>query len=306
MRRTVRTVAASLVAVFTVVVDNTKVNVALPTLARALAVDETTLQWVVESYVLAFAALLLLGGAVADRFGPRATMRVGLIAFAGGSVVAAAVASSAGVLIAARVLTGLAAALVMPATMAAVVATAPDRSRAVAGWTGVVALGVAVGPVVGGALLVAAAWPSLFWLNVPLALGAAVALPRGVHPVSVVNRLDVRGSALLSGVLVGVVAAVTEAPRHAWLVAPLAAGALLCVGGYVRHERRGDPVLPLGLFRSESLKPPWSRPTWRRSCSSPDARSPPRPASSWSGWKPTPRRSRSSTPTSTPCCPASG
>jgi MFS family permease len=253
MRRTVRTVAASLVAVFTVVVDNTKVNVALPTLARALAVDETTLQWVVESYVLAFAALLLLGGAVADRFGPRVTMRVGLIAFAGGSVVAA-VAPSAGVLIAARVLTGLAAALVMPATMAAVVATAPDRSRAVAGWTGVVALGVAVGPVVGGALLVAAAWPSLFWLNVPLALGAAVALPRGVHPVSVVNRLDVRGSALLSGVLVGVVAAVTEAPRHAWLVAPLAAGALLCVGGYVRHERRGDPVLPLGLFRSESLR----------------------------------------------------
>jgi len=249
-----RALAASLLAVFTVVVDNTKVNVALPTLARAFAVDETTLQWVVESYVLAFAALLLLGGAVADRFGPRATMRVGLCGFAVGSVVAAS-ASSAGVLVAARVLTGLAAALVMPATMAAVVAAVPaDRSRAVAGWTGVVALGVAVGPVVGGALLLAASWPSLFWLNVPLALGAAVALPRAARQTSAAARLDVRGSVLLAGVMLGVVAAATEAPRHAWLVVPAVAGALLCAVGYARHQRRGDPVLPLRLFRTAALR----------------------------------------------------
>ncbi|HKQ41452.1 MAG TPA: MFS transporter [Pseudonocardia sp.] len=151
-----RTLAAALLAAFTVVIDNTKVNVALPTLASAFSVDETTLQWIVESYVLAFAALLLLGGAVADRFGPTATMRAGLLAFAAGSAVAAA-APSAGVLVAARVLTGLEAALVMPATLAAVLASAPDdRSRGVAGWTGVVALGVAVGPLVGGALLVVA------------------------------------------------------------------------------------------------------------------------------------------------------
>ena len=133
MRNNHRTVAASLLAVFTVVVDNTKVNVALPTLARTLGVDETTLQWIVESYVLAFAAPLLLGGAIVDRFGPRATMRAGLLGFAAGSVVAA-LAPSAGVLVAARVLTGLTAALVMPATMATVVAAVPDgRSRAVAG-----------------------------------------------------------------------------------------------------------------------------------------------------------------------------
>jgi MFS family permease len=75
-----RTVAAALLAAFTVVIDNTKINVALPTLAEAFAVDETALQWIVESYVLAFAALLLLGGAVADRFGPTATMRAGLLA----------------------------------------------------------------------------------------------------------------------------------------------------------------------------------------------------------------------------------
>ena len=109
MATTHRAVAASLLAVFTVVVDNTKVNVALPTLAHALAADETTLQWIVESYVLAFAAPLLLGGAIADRFGPAATMRAGLVGFAAGSVVAA-VAPSAGVLVAARVLTGVAAA----------------------------------------------------------------------------------------------------------------------------------------------------------------------------------------------------
>jgi MFS family permease len=249
-----RTVAASLLAVFTVVVDNTKVNVALPTLAHALAVDETTLQWVVESYVLAFAAPLLLGGAIADRIGPGVTMRAGLLGFAAGSVVAA-MAPSAGVLVAARVLTGLAAALVMPATLAAVVAAVPqERSRAVAGWTGVVALGVAVGPVVGGALLVVAPWPSLFWLNVPLALGAAVALSRTARPAPAVARLDVRGSVLLAGVMLGVVAAVTEAPRHAWLVVPAGACALLCAVGYARHQRRGDPVLPLGLFRAPALR----------------------------------------------------
>jgi predicted MFS family arabinose efflux permease len=142
----------------------------------------------------------------------------------------------------------------MPATMAAVVGAVPeDRSRAVAGWTGVVALGVAVGPVVGGALLLAAAWPSLFWLNVPLALGAAAVLPHTARAVAVV-RLDVRGSVLLAGVMLGVVTAVTEAPRHAWLVVPAAAGALLCAVGYARHQRRGEPVLPLGLFASAALR----------------------------------------------------
>jgi len=249
-----RTLAAALLAAFTVVIDNTKVNVALPTLASAFAVDETTLQWIVESYVLAFAALLLLGGAVADRFGPTATMRAGLLAFAAGSAVAAA-APSAGVLVAARVLTGLAAALVMPATLAAVLASAPDdRSRGVAGWTGVVALGVAVGPLVGGALLVVATWQALFWLNVPLAVGAAVAVSRTPRPAAPTTRFDVRGCVLLAGVMLGLVAAVTEAPRHAWLVVPAGAGAALCAVAYARHQRRGEPVLPLALFRSPRLR----------------------------------------------------
>jgi len=249
-----RTLAAALLAAFTVVIDNTKVNVALPTLASAFAVDETTLQWIVESYVLAFAALLLLGGAVADRFGPTATMRAGLLAFAAGSAVAAA-APSAGVLVAARVLTGLAAALVMPATLAAVLASAPDdRSRGVAGWTGVVALGVAVGPPVGGALLVVATWQALFWLNVPLAVGAAVAVSRTPRPAAPTTRFDVRGCVLLAGVMLGLVAAVTEAPRHAWLVVPAGAGAALCAVAYARHQRRGEPVLPLALFRSPRLR----------------------------------------------------
>jgi MFS family permease len=124
----------------------------------------------------------------------------------------------------------------------------------VAGWTGVVALGVAVGPVVGGAMLVAAAWPSLFWLNLPLALGAVVALPRTARPVPAVARLDMRGSVLLAGVMLGVVAAVTEAPRHAWLVVPAGTGALLCAAGYARHQRYGDPVLPLRLFRAAALR----------------------------------------------------
>jgi MFS family permease len=253
-----RTSAASLLAVFAVVVDNTKITVALPALAPALAAQGTTLQWIVESYVLAFAAPLLIGGAIADRWGPGRAMRAGLLAFAAGSVLAA-VAPSVGALIGARVVTGLAAALVMPATLAALVGGGRDAPPlGVAAWTGVVALGVAVGPLVGGVLMTTASWPALFWVNVPLALAAVLALPRGAAPASgsAAGRLDVRGNLLLAGAVLGVVAAVTEAPRHAVVVVPAIALALACALAYVRHQRRGDPVVPLDLFRSPGLRVP--------------------------------------------------
>ena len=191
-----------------------------PTLAQALAADETTLQWIVESYVLAFAALLLLGGAAADRFGPEATMRAGL----SGSRRARSsrrrrrrrVCWST-----ARVLTGLAAALVMPATLAAVAAWgAGDRSRAVGGWTGVVALGrrVRAGRRRGAAGGCGVAEPVL-------AERAARARRRGGTAAQGAPRYppspgSMCGQRHACGVLFGVVAAATEAPRHPWLVVP--------------------------------------------------------------------------------------
>jgi MFS family permease len=254
-----RTAAAAGLAAFTVILDNTKVNVALPTFAALWEADEAALQWIVQAYVLAFAAPLLISGALTDRFGRRATLRAGLLAFAGTSAVAA-LAGSTQVLILARVLTGLAASLVMPATLAALSAAMPTsqrRARAVAAWTAVVALAVAVGPPVGGALLAAGrGWPILFWINVPLALAAAAVLPWGAESRAVTAQLDVWGCLLLAGAVLGVVTAVTEVPHVGWTGAPVpfgAAAAVLCAAGYWRHHRHGDPVLPLGLFRGTRL-----------------------------------------------------
>jgi DHA2 family multidrug resistance protein-like MFS transporter len=254
-----RTAAAAGLAAFTVILDNTKVNVALPTFAALWDADEAALQWIVQAYVLAFATPLLISGALTDRFGRRATLRAGLVAFAGTSAVAA-LAGSTQVLILARVLTGLAASLVMPATLAALTAAMPTpqrRARAVAGWTAVVALAVAMGPPVGGALLAAGrGWPILFWINVPLVLAAAAVLPWGVEPRAVTARLDVWGCLLLAGAVLGVVTAVTEVPHVGWTGAPVslgAAAAVLCAAGCWRHQRHGDPVLPLKLFRGTRL-----------------------------------------------------
>lgn len=259
MPTTDRTMLAAAAAAFVVVLDNTKVNVALPTLATQLHGDESTLQWIVQAYVLAFAAPLLLSGGLADRYGRHRTLRVGLLAFAAASALAAA-APSTGLLISARIGTGLAAALVMPATLAAVSAAAPTpqrRTKAVAGWTAVVALAVAVGPPVGGVLLAVTGWPILFWINVPLALAAALLLPRATDADPDTTRLDVRGSLLLTGFVLGIVTAATELPRAGWTGAPVVAGAcaaVACATAYAFHQRRGAPILPLAMFRQRRLR----------------------------------------------------
>jgi MFS family permease len=172
-----------------------------------------------------------------------------IAAFAAASALAAA-APSTGLLISARIGTGLAAALVMPATLAVVSAAAPTpqrRIKAVAGWTAVGALAVAVGPPVGGMLLAVTGWPILFWVNVPLALAAALVLPRATDAGTGTTRLDMRGSLLLAGVVLGIVTAATELPRAGWTGAPVVAGALAavaCATAYAFHQTpgRADPA----------------------------------------------------------------
>jgi MFS transporter, DHA2 family, multidrug resistance protein len=240
-----------------IVVDNTIVNVALPTLVRELDADVTGLQWVVDAYTLVFAALLLLAGALGDRFGRRRTLLAGLAVFGAAS---AAAASAGGVdgLIVARAIMGAGAAFVMPATLSLIISVfedARERAMAIGIWAATAGLGVALGPVVGGVLLDRFWWGSIFLVNVPLC-AVAIAVGRTVVPESrdpVARRLDWPGAALSGAGLVVLVWAIIEAPSHGWASARvLAAGALaaaLLLAFVHRQRRAAEPLLDVRLFR---------------------------------------------------------
>src|SRR3954465_12609841 len=164
------------VSLLVIVIDNTIVNVALPTLARELDADLGELQWVVDAYTLVFAGLLLLAGALGDRYGRRATLLAGLGVF-GTASAAAAYAGGVDALIATRAVMGAGAAFVRPATLSLLVSVFPDpreRATAVGIWAATAGLGVALGPVVGGFLLDRFWWGSIFIVNVPLCVLAIV------------------------------------------------------------------------------------------------------------------------------------
>ncbi|SNS04419.1 drug resistance transporter, EmrB/QacA subfamily [Geodermatophilus saharensis] len=243
-------------SVLLVSVDNTIVNVALPTLAAELSADTSGLQWVVDGYTLVFAALLLLGGHLGDRFGRLRVLQVGLVLF-GVTSLLAALAGTTGQLVAARAAMGAAAALVFPATLALLVVAFPDRrerATAIGVWSAVTGLSVAIGPVSGGLLLEHFAWGSVFLVNLPLVALALVAgrvLLRESRSAEH-GRFDV-GGVLGSVAGVGLLVWTTiEAPGHGW-TAPLTlagyAAAALLLAGFVRWElRRPDPLLDVRLF----------------------------------------------------------
>ncbi|WP_037499474.1 MFS transporter [Solirubrobacter soli] len=240
-----------------IVVDNTIVNVALPTLVRELDAGTTELQWVVDAYTLVFAGLLLLAGALGDRFGRRRTLLAGLLVFAVAST-AAAWAGSVEELIAWRAVMGAGAAFIMPATLSLIVTVFEDereRATAVGLWAATAGLGVALGPTLGGLLLDHFWWGSIFIVNVPLCVLAiglgAVVVPNSHDPAA--PRLDWAG-ATLSGVgLIALVWAVIEAPSKGWTSpAVLAAFAVAAsaLGLFVRQQRAtAAPLLDLRLFR---------------------------------------------------------
>jgi MFS family permease len=199
-----------------IVVDNTIVNVALPTLVRELDADVSELQWVVDAYTLVFAGLLLPAGALGDRYGRRRTLLAGLVVFGAGST-AAAYAGGVDLLIACRAVMGAGAAFIMPATLSLLITVFPDereRATAVGLWAATAGLGVALGPVVGGFLLDHFWWGSIFIVNVPLCV-AAIAVGMRVVPESrdpVARRLDWPGAALSGAGLIALAWAVIEAP----------------------------------------------------------------------------------------------
>jgi EmrB/QacA subfamily drug resistance transporter len=240
----------------TVILGNTVLNVALPTLARDLDATSTQLQWMVDSYALVFAGLLLTGGALGDRFGRKGALQIGLTIFGSASLLST-VATTADHLVATRALMGVGAALVMPATLSILTNVFPpqERARAIAIWAGLAGSGAAIGPIAGGWLLEHFWWGAVFLLNVPVVVVALVAgrvlVPRSSDPAH--PPLDPRG-ALLSIVGLGALLyAIIEAPSHGWtdvrtILGFALAVVVLAVFGW--WERRAEhPMLDLGLFR---------------------------------------------------------
>jgi EmrB/QacA subfamily drug resistance transporter len=238
-----------------VVIDNTILNTALPTLARVLHAGTSSLQWIADAYTLCFAALLIPAGALGDRYGRRLSLVSGLAVFALGSV-AAAFASGTGMLIAARVVMGLGAAFVMPATLSIVNAVFPPRERpqAIAAWSAVTGVGIVIGPTVGGLLLTHFWWGSVFLINVPLVVlalaGVLLTVPETAEPGN--HRLDFAGTLMVAGALFLLVDAVIEAPTRGWTgpvtLAEIAA-ALAGLGLFTWWELRiPNPLIDLRVF----------------------------------------------------------
>jgi EmrB/QacA subfamily drug resistance transporter len=240
-----------------VVVGNTVLNIALPTLVRELDATTSQLQWIVDAYALVFAGLLLTGGALGDRFGRKGALTIGLCIFGTASGLSA-FATSAGQLIALRAVMGVGAALIMPATLSILTAVFPprERGRAIAIWAGLAGAGAAIGPIAGGWLLEHFWWGSVFLVNLPVVATALVVgrrlVPDSRDPAR--SPLDPVGAALSMAGLVALLYAIIEAPNHGWTgPTTIAFGAtgLAILGTFAAWELRTDhPMLDLRYFRN--------------------------------------------------------
>ena len=234
---------------FLVAMDNTIINVALPTFSRTLGSSTSSLQWITDAYTTAFAGLIIVGGHLADRRGRRPTLQAALIIFTIGSVLAAN-ATSTGTIIAGRAVMGVGAALAVPASLSMLVdvfRTPKAKATAIAGWTASAGVGVAIGPLVGGALLSHFWWGSIFWFNAGVALTSLlVSLP--LLPKSKPSRdrhFDILGVVLSVLALTSLVGAIIEAPTWGWtsirfiIVASIAVLAFIATWMHAQREPNG-------------------------------------------------------------------
>jgi EmrB/QacA subfamily drug resistance transporter len=257
-RRRWLTLGVLCISLLIIVIDNTIVNVALPTLVRQLGASVSELQWVVDAYTVVFAGLLLLAGTLGDRFGRRRSLTFGLGMFAVASA-AAAFAGGVGQLVAARAVMGGAAAFIMPATLSIltnVFTDARERALAIGIWSGVVGVGVVLGPIAGGFLLDHFWWGSVFIVNVPIAVAAIVA-GRVLVPESKdsdAQRVDWFGATLSVVGLVALVSAIIEGPSKGWtspLVLTLFGLAVVTLTVFSVWESKVDaPMLDVRFFRN--------------------------------------------------------
>ncbi|MEU4820966.1 MFS transporter [Actinomadura sp. NPDC023710] len=247
---------AVMLSLATVVSAVASLNTAVPSIARDTHAGLTELSWIIDAYALVFAALLLLGGAIGDRYGRRRALAAGLVVFGAGSA-AAALGGDPNWLIAMRGVLGVGAALVMPATLSTITSTFPaaQRTRAVGAWAGVAGASAIFGLLVSGTLLEFWSWRSVFWMNVVLAVVALVAtlafVPESAEPDA--PRLDLTGALITVAGLGAAVYSIIEAPTHGWASARTLLGiaaALVVLAGFVAWElKRPNPLLDPRLFR---------------------------------------------------------
>src|SRR5712691_10753904 len=247
------------VALFMVTLDNLVVTTALPVIRRSLHSSLAGLEWTVNAYTLTFAVLLLTGAALGDRFGRRRLFVIGMAIFTLGSV-AAALAPSIGALVAARAVQGLGGAIVTPLTLTILSAAVPAERRGLVlgAWGGISGLAVAIGPLVGGAVVEGISWQWIFWLNVPIGLAliplAALRLRESRGPN---DTLDLPGLGLASAGLLGIVWGLVRGNQVGWaspeIVATLAGGAVVLALFVLWELRAPAPMLPLRFFRNRSF-----------------------------------------------------
>ena len=257
--------ALSLLALadFVVILDATIVNIALPSVGRALHASNSSLSWVISAYVLAFGGLLLLGGRLADLFGRRRMFIAGLAVF-GAASLAGGLSSSIGELITFRALQGVGAAMLAPAARALVTALfkdGPERAKALGLWAAVAGSGTVVGLVLGGVLTSGLSWRWVLFVNVPVIVFAAVMAPRLIDESrahSTDRSIDVPGAILISGGVLAALYAVIKAPGAGWgstqTIGLLATAAAL-TATFIRVESRSrSPLVPLRMFRLRDVR----------------------------------------------------
>jgi EmrB/QacA subfamily drug resistance transporter len=251
------TLAVLCLSLLVIGLDNTILNVALPTMQRDLDASSSQLQWIVDVYMLVFAGVLLTAGSLGDRFGRKRALSLGLLVFGLGSL-GSALAGSPELLIAMRGLMGVGGALIMPSTLSILTATFPasERGKAIGIWSGVSGIGIAIGPVAGGWLIEHASWSWIFLVNLPIVAVALVA-GRFLVPESRDEsqpKLDPRGFVLSFVALSTLVWGLIEAPSRGWtdgLVLGAFGFAALMLVAFIAWERRApNPMLDLALFRN--------------------------------------------------------
>jgi EmrB/QacA subfamily drug resistance transporter len=238
--------------------DNTIVNVALPSIRLELNATVSALQWTVDAYTLVLASLLMLSGSIGDRIGRRRTFQTGLVLFTLGSILCS-LAPSVGWLVVFRMLQAVGGSMLNPVAMSIITNTFSDpkeRARAIGVWGGVVGISISVGPIVGGALVESVGWRSIFWINIPIGVLAlvltALFVPESRAPHS--RRADPVGQLLVIAVLAALTYCIIEGPSAGWgsaRIIGLFAVGVIALAALVWYEpRRAEPLLDLRFFRS--------------------------------------------------------
>jgi EmrB/QacA subfamily drug resistance transporter len=257
-RRRLLVLAICCMSLVIVGLDNTIVNVALPSIQRELHASVSGLQWTVDAYTLVIASFLMLAGSTADRFGRRRTFQTGLAAFTLGSLLCS-LAPSLGWLIVFRMLQAIGGSMLNPVAMSIIVNTFTDpreRARAIGIWGGTVGLSLALGPVVGGVLIASVGWRGIFWVNIPVGVAAivltALFVPesRAPHP----RRFDPVGQLLVIVTLASLIYAIIEGPSSGWgsaeIVGFFGLSAVTLAALLIYEPRRNEPLLDLRFFCS--------------------------------------------------------